>query len=869
MAVRGSLRLLLPALVLAACSAEPALEVRVERDTVPAAPGEVAVRVDVSGGDAADVAFRTTYGEIKDVRVDGDAVVATWYGLVDPLRSPVELQVALGSARGRVRVRIVAGEAAAVAVTSAVPWVDADDGRAVLWATIVDAVGMPADGRLQATASAGRPATLVPEARGRWRIEVEDLRSVLDNPVVVSVSDGTSSAVTELTITAGAPGPYVIKVPTAPVPAAQRFPIELRSVDAWGNARPAFGEVAALRAFRRADPTRPVPISPVATNIFVGGAVTMDVSLHGAGPDIVIEAAAPASGPTTRSAPIQVLQVDPECVVVSATGLDGRIQESTSLGRAGGFPLQVIVYAQDCRDIKANGPDFSRRLAGLEPEIWAFLNDGTLWGSSLGPDTTPSTAFPGGERVGPVRFRPEDLSWRFEVTGLTQVEFSPVRVTAAVGDIVGQLNVEPTPSRWAGIRIEPIPDQFEGVGFSLPPELGGGSVATSFGFSAIATDVYGNQVPTAQGTLTCRLASPTFGLVDATLELLPGGNETVPPLLGIINQVAAVVGVESSALNREDQHREYRVVCQRVGDPSVAGYSNVFRVWNRELTLLPVDGIASDFLVVLPGQSVPAATIGAPLELSGSPIVQTAGQPFSVDIHARWITAETRPLWFGNLQMDALAGDLDLPGVAPYGSDPASSTKKLSKRSACVDLDGNDGIPPFSYLYYECGRPVNFLEAANPDFQRKRYSWVASQQVVLYTAGTQSLIANAPVPSLPPTFRSTAALAALPTTTFTVRHGAAAGFVLAAQPPTQATAGVAFPVAVQVVDAWGNEVTDYTGTIEIDDRSRALSPRSLAIVAGQAQGDLTVWTPIGPNQLTFTLPVLGKRRTSDVFLVVP
>ena len=100
---RRPLRLLWPAVVaLAACSADPALDVRVETDRVAAAPGEVAVRVEVTGGDAADVEFRTTYGQLKDVRVEGDAVLATWYGLIDPVRSPVELQAALLRASRRI-----------------------------------------------------------------------------------------------------------------------------------------------------------------------------------------------------------------------------------------------------------------------------------------------------------------------------------------------------------------------------------------------------------------------------------------------------------------------------------------------------------------------------------------------------------------------------------------------------------------------------------------------------------------------------------------------------------------------------------------------------------------------------------------------
>lgn len=173
------LRLILPVFaVLAACSADPALDVRVETDRVAAAPGEVAVRVDVTGGDASDVEFRTTYGQLKHVRVEGDAVLATWYGLTDPGRSPVELQAALGAARGRATVRIVAGDAAAVQVTSAVPWVDADSGRAVLWASLTDAAGMLAVGDVQATVSAGMVAGVFPEAQGRWRIE-KDRKSVV------------------------------------------------------------------------------------------------------------------------------------------------------------------------------------------------------------------------------------------------------------------------------------------------------------------------------------------------------------------------------------------------------------------------------------------------------------------------------------------------------------------------------------------------------------------------------------------------------------------------------------------------------------------------------------------------------------------
>ena len=618
--------------------------------------------------------------------------------------------------------------------------------------------------------------------------------------------------------------------------ATERFAIELRSVDAWGNPRPAFGEVAGLRAYRQADSSQPIPISPVATNIFVGGAVTMDVSLHGAGPDIVIEAAAPASGPTSRSVPIQVLQVDPQCVVVNPTGLDGRIQEATSLGREGGFPLQVISYAQDCRDIEINGADFSRRLAGLPPEVWAFLDDGTLWGSSLAPDTTPSPSFPGGERVGPVRFRVEDLSWRFEVTGLTDVDFSPVRVTAVVGDIVGQLNVEPTPSRWAGIRIEPIPDQFEGVEVPFGPV----TAATGFGFSAVAVDLYGNQVPTAQGTLTCRTAGESFG--SSPTRLFPTG--TVPPVLGIVNQFVSVLDVSASG-DRSVQYVTVRIVCQKSDDPAVTGYSNAFRVWTYDASSFAFDGLSTDLLVKLPGQTV-NTSVGVALGVAGTALDQVAGVPFDVNVYARAQGGAliTRPLWYGNTMLSALQGTLATAGGTGTG---------LSKRMTCVDQDGN--------LFTN---PCNNLAAD----LNQRYSWMGSQQVVIYTAGTQNLIANPPVPSLPPSFRSTAALAALPTTTFTVRPGAASTFVVAAQPPTEATVGAPFGVAVQVVDAWGNNVTDFTGTVEIDDRSRAISPRSLPISGGRAEGNLTIWTAIGPDQLTFTLPALGKRRTSDVFLVV-
>src|SRR5690606_32101808 len=100
--------------LLAACTSEPELTLVVAADHVPAAPGTVGVRVEVEGGDPAEVELRTTFGRLTDLRVAGDAVVAEWTGLVDPDRGPVEIQAALGNARARASVRIVAGTASSV-----------------------------------------------------------------------------------------------------------------------------------------------------------------------------------------------------------------------------------------------------------------------------------------------------------------------------------------------------------------------------------------------------------------------------------------------------------------------------------------------------------------------------------------------------------------------------------------------------------------------------------------------------------------------------------------------------------------------------------------------------------------------------------
>ena len=74
-----------------------------------------------------------------------------------------------------------------------------------------------------------------------------------------------------------------------------------------------------------------MPISPAGTNLFDHGTVTMDVTLHGFGPDVVIEVVPTASTPIgagSRTALIAMPEPAVGCVIVQPTGLDSRVQDA-------------------------------------------------------------------------------------------------------------------------------------------------------------------------------------------------------------------------------------------------------------------------------------------------------------------------------------------------------------------------------------------------------------------------------------------------------------------------------------------------------------------------------------------------------------
>lgn len=819
-------------LLLAACGGEPALEISVEHDPLPVDRGRTLVEVSVSGGDAADVDLQVDRGRLERIRADGNRVLADWVGLQEIGAGTARVQARLGAVRAQQVIRLQPGAPEQLRWAAETPWVDADIGVARLALRIEDRGGNPTPGTPPAlSTSAGEIRQVVPQGPGRYAVEVTGLHSVLDNPVVVSVSTGELSAVTEVVVQAGAAAVYEFTLPGTELQATVPFPMALRSRDAQGNLRPVFGEIAHLRAYRLSRPGTEIPVSPISTNLFENGEVSMQVNLHAAGPDVVIEAIAP-NGAVSRSPVLNVASVDVGCVVVLPTGLDGRIQESIRFGEPGGFPLQTVVYASDCETIRNEGQQFTSRIAGLEPRIWAHLPDGSLWGRS---DQVES----GGNRVGPVGFRAADVSYRFNVSGVTQVEYNSVRVTAEVDGHVGQLLLEVAPGPWHSITFERIPDQFQAIGQSfsigdLTLEAG----FPGFAFSAFARDLYGNLVPTAQGSMTCRLANPDFGTAPGSARIVP--TTTLPPTLGIFNQLVSILDLGSSAI-------DVRVVCQKTDDPGVSGFSNVFRVYPFTLLSLATDGLSSDYAVALPGQTVDVDA--NPLEVSGTPVTQDAGVPFTIDLYARsQVTGDaiTRPRWLGNVFVDTLLGG----GVETAGGGMPSP---LSRRMTCVRQDGGG---------FFSANPCDNNPLADLN---ERYSWIGAQQVTLTQAGSVVLTANPLVPSIPPAGRSGASIAPGLASALTVRPGAAKALRWATPPPVTAPVGAAFPVALQVVDEWGNAVTAYQGEVLLSDLTRSVHPKQLTVVDGRAEGDLYIYTPRDNNMLFVEEPGLGVHWSSDVF----
>lgn len=836
---RSGLAALAALLLAAACKGSPALTITPASEVVDAAVGRVEFSVEVAGGRAADVQLAATYGKIVNRSNQGRRITATLTGLNDASVGRVEIQAKLDDVLARRTVVLTTGAIAGLKLEAVSPYIDADRGTAALVLTLVDAAGNPVDAPdLVVTSSAGRVQKTLRRSDGSFDVAVTDIHDVDLNPIVVQATAGGFSAVTELTVLAGAPARYDIVVETLEPTATEPFQLEITSRDTWGNRRASFGEIAYLRAYRLSQPELEVPISPRATNLFVGGTVTMAVSLHGFGSDVLIEVRSQPEGVTgivSRTPPLNVRSPEVGCVVVEPTGLDSRVQTADALSVAGGFPLQVVVTAQSCASIVQDGADFQKRIYGFTPRVYAHLANGTFWGSSQATESPE-------ELVGPTYFVPNEVAYRFHVTDLTQVGYSPVRITAEVDGHVGQLNLEISPGAWRTVTYETIPDQFEGTQVEFAGLV---TLTTGFAVSIFATDKFGNNLPTATGSLECRL-------VDADSPSQSGGTltptETLPFTLGVLNQFFGI------SLNGSGSN-EVMLDCQVPGaSPPISGRSDPFTV--RPQPNPALEGYATDFIVVLPGQTLPPGFPGVVTGFAaGEPLPQQAGVPFDITIVARsaadllsgvvGIPLIKLPVFTGNQMLAAGLGGIEtMAGDAPREDSPLTA-----------DFDCQNKWETFPGV-----------EVCTPPDNTQYYR--VTQRVRLTTATPlQTIVVNPPVPSIPPALRANTSLFSGASTTFVLNPGPTAGIVLVNDAPDSITAGTPFTLTLNSVDEFGNATTDYSGTIAIEDLSGSVWPKTAQIEDGTVDIELTVYQPWANNVIRLSVPADGYRVETQAFNV--
>ena len=270
-----------------ACSSNNKLDIAVEPNPIVAEAGTATLMVRNGG---AGVEFFATRGTIGPVTVDdaGNAV-AQLSNVTDVGDGFVGIQAKKGAVSSGIFVDVVAGSAKSMSWIAASPYVNADVGVATLEVAAVDAAGnVVAVEDMVVSTSSGRVESVVRQASGGFLVRVVDLRDRDANPIVISAQSGAASSFTSVTILSGAAAEYEIDLDAVNVQAGEPFSLTLHALDRWGNRRRVFGEVAHLSAYRRAAPLEAVPISPSTTNLFENGSVTMAVTIHGWGPDVVL-----------------------------------------------------------------------------------------------------------------------------------------------------------------------------------------------------------------------------------------------------------------------------------------------------------------------------------------------------------------------------------------------------------------------------------------------------------------------------------------------------------------------------------------------------------------------------------------------------
>lgn len=841
------------------CSASPQIEISVEPNPIVADAGEASIQVKVSEG-AERVRVFASRGQITDVSVGpGGTVQARLIGVDDVGEGFVGVQASVDGFSKGLLVAVAPGAAASIAMQPRSAFVDADVGKIELDVAVVDAKGNPiVVDDLKLTPAIGQLESLVQQPGGTYLAAIAGLHDRDASPVVISANGGGVSSATSVTILAGAAGQFEIELPDADIEAGSPFQLTLRSLDRWGNYRNVFGEIAYLSAYRLSDPLTVLPVSPQATNLFENGAVTMDVTLHGWGPDIVLRVgSSPTTAAVVSETPAFVVP-EPEigCVRIEPTGLDSRVQPAQSLGRLGGFPLRVLVSSQTCQSIVSEGERFSGRLAGFTPKVYATLNGGQAWGNSVQSES-------GGEKVGAVGFNAQDVTYPLKVSGLTRTAWTPVLVTAEVNGKVGAVELEITPGDWRAITFTTVPDQFVGTQLSLDAFGIPLTFNTGFGVGIFATDLYGNVVITATGNVNCQLvAAESDTLVGSVLPV-----ETFSILLGQLNQY---LGIQLSSSTPPQTGTDARLKCS-VADVGAVGYSNTFKVFPQPNLL--TQGQATDFLVKLPGQSYP---VNFPDDVTGSftgtPTPQIAGQPFQIEIVARsaadLLSTGTLP---GLIELPTFAGRAEIDallGVAETLVGNVATARADSPLTPSFTCNGNADAfvtnEPLAAGTLVCD--TNSL----PFVLTRGMSIVKPWVRVFSASNNQILTVNPAIPSIPlPSFKSNMSLISGFSSAFVVQPAALAGLSLAVDVTESVGVGDNFNVEVRSIDAYGNAVTGINAPLQIEDLSGTVWPKSANLSNGVAALSLQIFQTWSNNMLTVRAESLGLSAQSQVFDVAP
>ena len=793
---------------------------------------------------ADSVRFYADRGRFTAPRSSNGAVTAALVGVRDVGSGFIRVQVESGSRTGTLVVPVVPGVLATLDVGAVERYVNADTGVGSVRITGRDAAGTIVDlPDLDVVPVLGTLRSLLVDTDGSYVAQIEGLHDTSASPVSVHAVAGGLQASAELQVLAGAAATYGAELPQQ-IEAGAPFTVTFDSRDQFGNLRNAFGETAWLSAWRLSDPDTPIPVSPSSTNLFEGGRVTMQVTIHGFGPDIMLRIAA-TTGDTaiaTEIGPLSIVEPVVGCVIVQPQGLLSRVQPANTFVQQGGLPLDVIVSRQSCTSVRDDGEQLVQRLVGFSPQVWVRLNDGTLWGTSETSETPADV-------VGGVAYLPDEIAYRVHVTGLTDTDWTPALVTAVAGERVGALELEITPGEWQSVTFSTVPDAF-----FLPDavlDFGGAvTIATGPLVNLFATDIYGNIVATADGNVDCALVATNS---DAPVGQL-SGTATFNFVAGAIAQVFGIQSIDNDP-------QDARLRCSNSAQ-NVLGYSNAFRIFSRSTVELASEGFPSDFMLLLPGQ-YPAESVvpGFPQYVTGTvPDVNfsvEAGEPFEIEIVARFGAPVTgglpfdpgaldTPVYEGNVLLAPLFGGLNTLGSS--GTTPLSDSP-LSKRLGCVE--GTVTIFPFP--------PAPTCSPIGADADKPPFYRVRQRIAVFQAADNQVLTVN-------PLFSNTSAFPSA-SSAFTVRPAALYGLRFSGAISDTVPVGVPADIQVEAVDRYGNRVTSATLNLVIEDLTGTVWPKQAMLNNGVATVTLQFWTPMDNNLLIVRDAAGNYRIQSGLFRV--